>query len=694
MCGFVGMLNPRRRPARPRLDELRAMLATIAYRGPDDEQCYVDEQIALGFRRLAIIDVEGGAQPIRNEDGQILAVLNGEIYNFVALARQLEAKGHRFRTRCDAEVIVHAYEEWDSDFIQRLDGMFAIAVWDRRRARVVLGRDRSGIKPLVYGRFDGELRFASEAKALLAGRKVERALDLGGIFGQADCDATSERTAFSGIEQVAPGCLLVADRSGTTPRRYWSYVPTTADDRRTIESHLDRFEGAVEDAVRSHLVSDVPVGAYLSGGVDSSLVVAQMQRALGQVTTFTALFDSGHSGDQQHARLLARQLGLDAVFVPTSSDAQIAPLLPLVSWLAEGDFDAGYVSRLLMSHAARRRGIKVVLSGQGIDELLTGYHPSFEHFRRQALLERLPPIGRELAPLLSPAEISTAIPEGDAIVSQLRRDHAQLGRGLLRFEDRMAMANGVELRVPYLDRRVLESAAAFPPRIRDRLLSNKAALRHAAAKWLPARIARRRKFAFNGNMLPLTRLAGQDPLVRRLLSRPTLRAFGYFDPSAVVALRSANNFHLLDRILVVQLMHELFVRAFDPGRVARPEALLEAHASRQLEAAAPPRSSASPRAKTIPMLSPSVTSVGASYLSDDACKLSASPWATVGFAEGARSPLTIPRDGLEVLKWIDGRRSYAAIKKKLGRAVTLAGLLEFGRVIGELGIVDHHKRRR
>lgn len=692
MCGFVGMLNPRRLPRTARLNELRRMLDMIAYRGPDDEQCYVDERIALGFRRLAIIDVAGGAQPIGSEDGQVIAVLNGEIYNFVALARQLEAKGHRFRTRCDAEVIVHAYEEWDADYVHRLEGMFAIAVWDRRRGRVVLARDRSGIKPLVYGHFNREFRFASEAKALLAGHGVDRALDVGAIFGQADCDALSEPTSFRGIEQLAPGCMLVADRSGTTSRRYWSYAPTVADDGLTVKAHLDRFEAAVDDAIASHLVSDVPVSAYLSGGIDSSIVVAQMQRQLGRVTTFTTVFDRGPRADQEHVHALARRLGLGTLFVATPSDEKVAPLLPLVAWLAEGDLDAGYVSRLLLSHAARRRGFKVVLSGQGIDEILTGYHPSFEHFARQAVFERSSAVSRQMAPLFSRPEPRSAIAD-EEIVSRLRRDHAQLSRGLLRFEDRMAMANGVELRVPYLDRRVLEAAAAFPPRLRARLMSDKAALRCVAAKWLPSRIARRRKFAFNGNTLPLTRLARESALVRRLLSRETLRSFGYFDPRAVLALTAGNNYHLLDRVLVCQLMHEIFVRDFDPKRFAQPAALLEPHATDELEAAPPIRNRA-PRATTVPSLSPSVTSVRATYLSDPACRLAASPWATVVFAEGARTPQAIPKDGVEVLRWIDGRRTYGAIKKKLGRSVTLAGLLEFGYAIGELGIVDHHKRHK
>ncbi|MCU1277365.1 MAG: asnB [bacterium] len=685
MCGFAGVLSLSGGARRRALDARRGIEA-IAHRGPDGDGFYADDRYVVAFRRLAIIDPAGGAQPLFNEDRSICVVVNGEIYNHRSLRRLLAGRGHQLGCASDAEVVAHAYEEWGDACVERFEGMFAVALWDARKRRLLLARDRSGIKPLVFAHVGDELRFASEAKALLAMRGQRRLIDVRGLFDPADEEALSERTAFGGIDQLAAGCLMTADAGGVRTRRYWRYQPRLDDDGRSAAEHGRQFAAAVEAAVASHLISDVPVGTFLSGGVDSSLITAIMRRRMPALTAFTTTSAHAADDDEASARTLAARLGLRGVFVPDPNDAGVAALLPQIAWLAEGDFEAGFVSRLVLAEAARREGVKVVLSGQGIDELLTGYHPSFDQFSLQAASSSVTAFSRALLPVMSGAQRARAVDRVASETLQLRREHAQLSRGLLRFEDRMTMAVGLELRVPFLDRAVVEAAAAIPPRLRRRLLSNKAILRRMAARWLPKQIASRPKLAFNGNRLPLTvSLAGSE-LLRELMSERTLRTFGYFDPAAIAPLAQTARFDLLDRVLVVQLLHEVFVRSFDIGRSSRTASLLATAAARPLPRQ---RARSLPGPKTVPTLSRSTTWIRVAHAAGPGRRLQRPQWATVEFAEPKRAPARIPTDGIRVLEWIDGQRSYREIQRKLGRSVALADLLRFGRALSAAGVVDH-----
>ena len=549
MCGFAGLFTYD--PARPVAgEELEPMLEALWYRGPDGTGYLAEDGLGLGFCRLAINDVEGGRQPMSNEDGTVWAVHNGEIYNFRELRADLTGRGHRFASRSDSEVIVHAYEEWAEGCVERLRGIFAFAVWDRRRRRLYLARDRSGIKPLCLRFRPDGIAFASEAKALLAIPGAERRLDLLGYLGGADLDATLTRTAFDGIVQLGAGCALVATAGGYLVERYWRYAPREDAGADGPADAVEAFRAVFEDAVRMQLVADVPVAAALSGGIDSAAVVAAIVRAgRSDIRTYTVAMGGDATEDARHARTVADALGVSNTVVPCPIDASTLDALPFVAWAAEGEFDLGYVGRYALARAVYADGAKVLLSGQGIDEILTGYTAAYAQYQQGALhrrlLERVRPTYRgwpmfsasvleEMAARLSVNE-GAAAPDlpalGSLVASELRAEHARLASALLRFEDRMGMAGHVEVRVPFLDHVLVELCAAIPEASRRELFSGKALLRRAVAPWLPDEIVRRPKVAFNRTAPALTRLLLGSPEahpLRELLSRDAVEAKGYF----------------------------------------------------------------------------------------------------------------------------------------------------------------------
>lgn len=587
MCGFAGVFDQdRERPVAH--GELRAMLDTLWYRGPDGDGFLEEPGIGLAFARLAIIDLEGGRQPMANEDGSVWVVNNGEIYNFRELRGDLAARGHRFATRSDTEVIVHAYEEWGDACVDALRGIFAFALWDRPRRRLLLARDRTGIKPL-HVRFDaGRIAFASEAKALLAGSGVERRLDLLGYLGGADLEAPLVRTAFQGIFQLGAGCRLVATAAGHRIERYWSYRPCESERGEAPEHPHAAFRERFEEAVRMQLVADVPVAAALSGGVDSSALVAAIVRAgRPDIRTYTVDFGDAATDDVQQARAVAAHLGVSNETVPCAVDATTLAALPFVAWAAEGEFDLGYLGRYALSRAVHAAGAKVLLSGQGIDEILTGYWPSYRQYQAAALERHLLQHARPTFrgwPAFSTAAFTALLgrlESGDAAgapdlpplarltAAEMRAEHARLGTSLLRFEDRMGMAGHVEVRVPFLDHPLLELCAGFPDAARRALFSGKALLRDAVADWLPASIARRPKVGFNKSAPAVSRLVLESPGLPELaplLSRDAVEERGYFDAPAVEAQRRERDFAALDHVLIVHLLDMLFVRDFDPRR--------------------------------------------------------------------------------------------------------------------------------
>jgi asparagine synthase (glutamine-hydrolysing) len=554
MCGIAGFVDllPSAETAAAHV-RLRAMCAPIRHRGPDDEGIYHDEGVGLGMRRLSIIDLSTGHQPIHNEDRTVWVVLNGEIYNYRELRRTLEAGGHQFYTASDTETIVHGYEAWGEAVFAKLRGMFGIAIWDTRTRTLLLARDRPGIKPLYYAEAGGRLFFGSEAKCLLANPEVGRDIDLSAVDHYlAYLYTPRDRAIFRGMRKLPPAHYLRVADGRTDVVRYWQLPVTPACSRLSEGEALDQLEAALEDAVRSHLVSDVPLGAFLSGGVDSSIVVAMMARLTGRrVRTFSIGFDEAAYDERPYARRVAEHLETEHHELVVRPDA-LAILDQLIWHFDEPFADASaiptwYVSKLASEH------VTVVLSGDGGDELFGGYdrylpHPNVARFDRHAAAfgralaaaawRRLPhgvrgknflrhvardAQGRyldsvtfyhadERRSLLS-AEASAELSGWDA-ESYFRRPFARLDAlpattQMMAFDfetylpedcltkvDRMSMAHSIESRVPLLDQTVVDFAASLPPDLKIRDGSRKHLLRALAGRLVPREVLDRPKQGF------------------------------------------------------------------------------------------------------------------------------------------------------------------------------------------------------
>ena len=372
MCGICGIYNGRSgEPVSPELIELMASL--IAHRGPDDSGAYFDGPAALGFRRLSIIDLSGGHQPMSNETGDVWIVFNGEIWNYMQLRKELIEKGHQFRTNCDTETIVHAYEEYGVDCVVRLHGMFSFAIWDAPRKRLLLARDRAGKKPLYYTRADGDLIFASEIKSILSHPRVKRQAD-----AQALADYLSVRyvpgpaTLFANIYKVQPGHWMLFENDTVREECYWDFTFGETQSR-PVEEYFQGIREHVQRAVEERMMADVPVGALLSGGLDSSIVTGVMSKLTShRVKTFSVGFDHPDYSELPYARLVANHFGTDHhELVVRSSD--LTQYWPILTWHRDepvsepSDLGVYLVSKLARQH------VKVVLSGEGGDELFAGY---------------------------------------------------------------------------------------------------------------------------------------------------------------------------------------------------------------------------------------------------------------------------------------------------------------------------------
>lgn len=406
MCGICGIARaPESKPIPPPL--LSAMCGTIVHRGPDDEGIHIEETAALGARRLSIIDIEGGHQPLSNEDGMVWIAHNGEIYNFPELREELKALGHEFKTRTDTETIVHAYEEWGEDFVQHLRGMFAFAVWDRRKEKLILVRDRIGIKPLYYTLLDDRtLVFGSELKAIIVHPRVKRELNPAAL----DLFLTVEYvpaplSIFKNIHKLPAGCYLVYQRGDVRIEKYWDIEPEAGADekasRESLESHMDRLYELLKESVKLRLISDVPLGAFLSGGIDSSTIVGLM-RELGAspLKTFSIGFEEVSYNELEYARRVARKFETEhEEFILEPKALELTE--KLIRHLDEPFGDFSIFPTYLVSQMSRAH-VKVILSGDGGDEVFGGY----EHYQAQRLSRNL--FVRGLARPLSP--IVNALP--------------------------------------------------------------------------------------------------------------------------------------------------------------------------------------------------------------------------------------------------------------------------------------------
>ena len=409
MCGIAGSLIVDRRSGVAHPD-LSAMIAVLRHRGPDGTNDYRAPLCALAHARLSIIDLETGAQPMANEDGSVWTVFNGEIFNYIELRVELQRLGHRFRTRSDTEVIVHAYEEYGERFVDRLNGQFAIALWDTRCERLVLARDRVGILPLFYARSGGRLLFASEIKAILAVAPQRAALDVHALAQIFTFWATvGSRTAFEGIKSLPPGHLLIVEDGTERLERYWDWTfPARGGGANlSLEATAEALRTLLSDAVRLQLRSDVPVGAYLSGGLDSSGIAALARQTAGELQTFSITFDDTEYDEGRFQRRMVEHLGVKhAALRCTARD--IGDAFPDLIWHTESPIlRTAPVPLMLLARQVHEAGFKVVLTGEGADEVFGGYdlfkegkirrfwarHPGSEW--RAALFSRLYPyLGR------------------------------------------------------------------------------------------------------------------------------------------------------------------------------------------------------------------------------------------------------------------------------------------------------------
>jgi asparagine synthase (glutamine-hydrolysing) len=635
MCGIAGFVDRDRRDGAHAQDGalVRAMCDVIRHRGPDDEGVWVGDGAALGMRRLSIIDLAGGHQPIQNEDGSVWVVFNGEIYNYRELRAELVARGHTFATDTDTETIVHAYETWGEDAFSRLRGMFGIALWDRRTRTLLLARDRAGIKPLHYAERAGRLYFGSEIKSILATGAIDRALNPSALEHYLSFLYTPpDRTIFEGIEKLPPGHVLRWHGGVSVITRYWR-LPERETFAGTIDEASEALTGVLADAVGSHMVSDVPIGALLSGGIDSSLVVGLMARASPRpIKTFSIGFDEPAFDELDGARRVADHFGTDHHEMVVRPDA-LSVVQRLVEHFDEPFGDSSAVPTWYVSQMARRH-VTVVLSGDGGDELFGGYDRYLPHPRVQRFDAAAGALGRHAAaaiwPLLphgmtgknflrhvagDPASRyveSVSFFQPDELRSLLSRDlrlavgarpaaagaaarfaHSKdlawpsrmmrydfetyLPEDILTKVDRMSMAHSIESRVPLLDHEVVSFAFSLPAHMKLHGVERKRVLKRAAASILPAEVFARPKRGFGVPIGAWFRSPLRDFVVDTLQS-PRARQRGYFAPRFVDRVVSEHLAGRRDHTLRLWqlLMFELWHREYldsAPDRQARGSSL-------------------------------------------------------------------------------------------------------------------------
>jgi asparagine synthase (glutamine-hydrolysing) len=587
MCGICGLVSLDGATA-PDPAALAAMNETLVHRGPDSDGSVIDGPCGLAMRRLSIIDLAGGDQPIANEDGRIQVVQNGEIYNYRHLRDELEGRGHTFSTHSDTEVLVHLYEERGPAFVEALRGMFAIAIWDSRENRLLLARDRFGIKPLYYRVADGMVSFASELKALLRQPGFSREIDPQALESFLSFNSIpSPLTIFKEGRKLPAGHILVAERGEVTISRFARPAPASASEvrREGDDALAAELRDRLRDSVRAHLVSDVPVGVLLSGGIDSAALTAMAAGESGyRVSTFSIGFEESSFDELDNARLVAKRYGTDHHELVLRPDA--VDLLPrLVEAFDEPFGDSSALPTYLVSQLAADT-VKVVLSGEGGDELFGGYYTyvadrlaprvgraapflrplvellpsssekvSFDYKAKRFVRgAHLPPVERHHAwkeifspeaqeELLNEPRVSDPLDvyraryaETEGAPALARLQDLDLGiylvDDLLVKTDRASMAHSLEARVPFLDTQVAELALALDTRQKVRGFSKKRLLRRAVEPLLPREVVRGRKQGFS---IPVAAwLRGDlEPFARDVLSPETVERQGCLSPEAV-----------------------------------------------------------------------------------------------------------------------------------------------------------------
>jgi asparagine synthase (glutamine-hydrolysing) len=636
MCGIAGRFNydPLRPVAR---DVLEAMTDAVAHRGPDAAGYHLAPGIGLGHRRLSIIDLSTGDQPLANENGTVWTVFNGEIYNFAEVRAELQAHGHRFRTGSDTEVIVHGYEQWGERCVDRFRGMFAFAVWDSAARRLLLARDRLGVKPLYYAELPGRgVVFGSELKSLLEDPDVSRNWRPDAV----DAYLTllyipAPATIYEGIHKLEPGHVLVAERGSVRTSRYWDLEFTGDGDPDREEEYLERLDALLAESVALRQIADVPLGAFLSGGIDSSAVAAYMVETSSRPpVTISVGFDHERYDELAHAKRVAEHLGCE--FHPRTVTPDIVSLLPKLAWHFDEPFaDSSAVPTYYVSKAAREL-VTVALSGDGGDELWAGYArhrvDRWEQGARKALgpasavaaaLGRALPLSvkgaRALRHLgsdpgqayalkhaygmfepdaktrLYSSDFAASVSGSDPFAS-FRTAYARcrsldpVDRGLytdvhtymvddiLTKVDRMSMAVSLEAREPLLDHRLLEFAATVPVALKIKNGRGKYLLRKVLEKRIPRDILERGKQGFEAPIGEWLR-GPLAPMAEGLLTDGHLRDRGVFNDREVSRLWTehrdgrADHRHRLWQLMMLELWFRQFIDKAPAARATYAEAI-------------------------------------------------------------------------------------------------------------------------
>jgi asparagine synthase (glutamine-hydrolysing) len=629
MCGVYGILDLSQR--QPRAELLARMAGVTVHRGPDDEGVHSDGPMLMGMRRLSIIDLDSGHQPISNEDGSVWVVCNGEIYNFRELRAELQQKGHRFQTGSDTEVIVHLYEEHGEKLVHRLSGMFGFALWDSRRRKLLIARDHLGIKPIYLKREAGRVLFASELKAILAALDSTPAFDRIALREYLSLGyVPAPLSIFEGIEKLEAGSLLRVDlcTGRSEIERFWH--PATSAQHATTGDWVEAVRTQLETSVSAQMVSDVPLGAFLSGGIDSSSVVAMMARHSSQpVKTYSIGFEAEGAGalynELQYARRVAELFATDHKEIIVRPD--VASLLPKLLWhMDEPVADSAFITTHLIAELAAEE-VKVILSGVGGDELFGGYRrylggyydrwmdlipKSVTQRVLRPLAQRLPSdrhstllnlvryaksfilsqgLDRETryrhyVGVFSDAQLESLFPgsqapdttaltrafneiaSSDPLAALMEVDLlTQLPDDLLLLTDRMTMASSIECRVPLIDQALVELALAMPSSEKIKGRDLKHVLKQAMADVLPRDILYRSKRGFGAPMGAWLK-ESLGGMTDALLSKEVVKRRGLFDHQAVGKLIDDHRANVNDHTDHLQALTnlEIFTRVFIDGR--------------------------------------------------------------------------------------------------------------------------------
>lgn len=624
MCGICGIYQySSSEPANRQV--LLAMLESIQHRGPDDDGIYVDGNLVIGMRRLSIIDLDGGKQPISSEDGNIIVIFNGEIYNYRELRAELQQRGHRFTTASDTEVIAHLYEDLGEDCVRELRGMFSFAVWDKARRRLFLARDRLGIKPLYYTDAGTRLIFGSEIKAILQHPEVQVQPNLEALSNFLSLKyVPAPQTMFTNIHALPPGHTLTCDVNGLRVHSYWNLsFANRQNGKMSEEEYAEQLEQLLRESVNIHLMSDVPFGAFLSGGVDSSTIVALMSQVLQEpVKTFSVGFEGEGAvcSELPYAHLVARHCQTEHYDILITPQDFIDLAEKVIWHLDQPIADEAVLANYMVSVLAARH-VKMVLTGEGGDELFAGYAryageqlaPVFQHIPL-AMRGLALPLSTRVRGLRRPKLALYALCHSDEITRMLnwfplfnsdmkaallsdtfkralngssaRNVFAQeLGRvdatdalnrmlyidtklwlpdDLLARGDKTSMAASLEARVPLLDHKLVEFAASLPPHLKLRRLTRKYLLKKVSRKWLPRQIIDRKKEGFP---IPISTWFRNEvrPFIRDILSPTAVQRRGLFNPYYVEQLLNeheagkADHGALLWGLLSVELWYRCFI---------------------------------------------------------------------------------------------------------------------------------------